>query len=97
MAAKKSIEYDNESMRIAKLQLGCNAEIRSLLKRAQEVKTELLQTYLIGQTPTHLSACARRKNQTRADGYDRRRDLSSNLTKRFLPISDPKVNLRRSQ
>jgi hypothetical protein len=44
-AAEKAmeIEYDNEAMRIAKLQLGCNAEIRSLLKRAQEIKTELLQ------------------------------------------------------
>jgi hypothetical protein len=46
-AAQKTIEYDNESMRIAKLQLGGNAEIRSLLQRAQEIKTDLLQTYLM--------------------------------------------------
>ena len=39
-AAEKAIEYDNEAMRTAKLQLGCNAEVRSLLKRAQEIKTE---------------------------------------------------------
>jgi hypothetical protein len=38
--AEKAIEYDDEAMRTAKLQLGCNAEIRSLLKRAQEIKTE---------------------------------------------------------
>jgi hypothetical protein len=39
--AESAIEHDNEAMRTAKLQLGCNAEIRSLLKRAQEIKTEL--------------------------------------------------------
>jgi hypothetical protein len=39
-AEKATIEYDNEAMRIAKLQLGCNAEVRSLLQRAQEIKTE---------------------------------------------------------
>jgi hypothetical protein len=89
-AAEKTIEYDNESMRIAKLQLGCDAEIRSLLKRAQEIKTKLLQTYLIGQTPTNLSACGLRKNQTRADRHDRRRDLSSNLTKTVFTHSAPK-------
>ena len=42
-AAEKAIQYDTEAMRIAKLQLGYNAEIRRLLKRAQEIKTELLQ------------------------------------------------------
>jgi CRP/FNR family cyclic AMP-dependent transcriptional regulator len=40
----------------------------------------------VRQTPTILSACVLRKNQTATDGHDRRRDLSSNLTKRFLPI-----------
>lgn len=39
-AAEKAIEYDDEALRIAKLQLGCNAGIRTLLKRAQEIKTE---------------------------------------------------------
>lgn len=42
-AVEKALEYDSEAMRIAKLQLGCKAEIRILLKRAQEIKTELLQ------------------------------------------------------
>ena len=46
-AAEKAIAYDNDAMRIAKLQLGCNAEIRSLLKRAQEIKTELLQIHSV--------------------------------------------------
>ena len=41
--AKEAIEYDNEALGIAKLQLGCSAEIHSLLKRAQEIKTELRQ------------------------------------------------------
>jgi hypothetical protein len=50
-AAEKAIAYDNEAIQIAKLQLGCNAEIRSLLKRAQEIKTELLQTYLVTMSP----------------------------------------------
>ena len=39
-AAEKAFEYDDEAMRTAKLQLGSNAEIRSLLQRAQEIKTE---------------------------------------------------------
>jgi len=47
IAAEKAIAYDNEAIRIAKLQLGCNAEIRSLLKRAQEIKTELLQIHSV--------------------------------------------------
>jgi hypothetical protein len=42
-AAEKALKYDNEAMRMAKLQLGHNAEISSLLKRAQDIKTELLQ------------------------------------------------------
>jgi hypothetical protein len=41
--AEDAIKYDNQAMRIAKLQLGCKAEIRSLLNRAQEIKAELLQ------------------------------------------------------
>jgi hypothetical protein len=47
-AAEKAIEYDNEAMRIAKIQLGCSADIRSLLTRAQEIKTELLQIGSVG-------------------------------------------------
>lgn len=39
-AAENAIEYDDEALRIAKLQLGSNAEIRSLLHRAQEIKAE---------------------------------------------------------
>ena len=41
IAAEKAIKYDNEAIRIAKFQLGDNAEIHSLLKRAQEIKTGL--------------------------------------------------------
>jgi hypothetical protein len=55
-AAEKAIEYDNEEMRIAKLQLGCNAEIRSLLKRAQEIKTELLQIHSVWVFRCHSKA-----------------------------------------
>jgi hypothetical protein len=47
IAAEQTIEYDNEAMRIAKLQLGCNVEIRSLLKRAQEIKAELHKRVLL--------------------------------------------------
>jgi hypothetical protein len=56
-AAEKAIEYDNEEMRIAKLQLGCNAEIHSLSKRAQEIKTELLQIHSVWvfQSPSKAS------------------------------------------
>jgi hypothetical protein len=42
-AAEKATKYDNEAMRMAKLQLGDNAEVSSLLRRAQDIKTELLQ------------------------------------------------------
>ena len=55
-AAEKAIAYDNDAMRIAKLQLGCNAEIRSLLKRAQEIKTELLQLHLVWVFQCHSKA-----------------------------------------
>jgi hypothetical protein len=55
-AAEKAIEYDNEAMRIAKLQLGCNAEIRSLSKRAQEIKTELLQIHSVWVFQCHSKA-----------------------------------------
>lgn len=54
--AEKDIEYGNEAMRIAKLQLGCNAEIRSLLKRAQEIKTELLQIHSVWVFQSHSKA-----------------------------------------
>ena len=55
-AAEKAIEYDKEAMRIAKLQLGGNAEIRSLLKRAQEIKTELLQIHSVWVFQGHTKA-----------------------------------------
>ena len=55
-ATEKNIEYDHEAMRIAKLQLGCNAEIRSLLKRAQEIKTELLQIHSVWVFQCHSKA-----------------------------------------
>ena len=40
-AAEKAMKCDNEAIRIARLELGYNAEVHSLLKRAQEIKAGL--------------------------------------------------------
>jgi len=53
---EKTIQYDNEAMRIAKLQLGCNAEILNLSKRAREIKTELLQIHSVWVFQCHSKA-----------------------------------------